>query len=97
MPALMADLVSAGVSILTIGQYLRQPEPPAAGALLAAEEFETLRQAGLALGLAHVEAGPLVRSSYHAAEQEATAGGRPFEAVTDLPAPPNTMPTPAVA
>jgi lipoic acid synthetase len=30
------------------------------------EEFESLRGAGLALGLAHVEAGPLVRSSYHA-------------------------------
>jgi lipoic acid synthetase len=32
------------------------------------EEFEELRRAGCAMGFAHVESGPLVRSSYHAAQ-----------------------------
>ena len=60
-------LAQAGVEILTLGQYLRPTLdhlpvlrycPP--------EEFADLRQAALALGFRHVEAGPLVRSSYHA-------------------------------
>jgi lipoic acid synthetase len=38
------------------------------------EEFQHLRQEGLAYGFRHVEAGPLVRSSYHAGEQKASTG-----------------------
>ncbi len=38
------------------------------------EEFAELAEAGRAMGFAHVEAGPLVRSSYHAKTQAAAAG-----------------------
>ena len=67
--ATMADLRGVGVSIVTIGQYLR----PSADHLPVArywgpEEFERLRRTGFGLGLAHVEASPLTRSSYHARE-----------------------------
>ena len=59
----------AGTDVLTVGQYLR---PSAGHAPLvryyAPEEFEGLREFALGLGFAHVESGPLVRSSYHAEE-----------------------------
>jgi lipoic acid synthetase len=64
---LMKDLVVAGCDIVTIGQYL-QPSlnhyplkeyiPP--------QQFENYKEMGLKIGFRHVEAGPLVRSSYHA-------------------------------
>jgi lipoic acid synthetase len=65
----MADLRGVGVEILTLGQYLR----PSAWHLPVAEfvspgRFESLRQRGLALGFRYVASGPLVRSSYRAAE-----------------------------
>jgi lipoic acid synthetase len=67
--AAMADLRAVGVGILTIGQYLR---PSAAHVPVAKwwhpDEFAALRDYGEALGFAHVESGPLVRSSYHARE-----------------------------
>lgn len=57
------------VSIATIGQYLRPtPEHLPVLRYAAPEEFASYREAGLAMGFAHVESGPLVRSSYHAAE-----------------------------
>jgi lipoic acid synthetase len=68
--ATMRDLRAAGVSILTLGQYLRpslQHLPVAR--FYPPEEFAELAAAGRALGFAHVEAGPLVRSSYHAKRQ----------------------------
>jgi lipoic acid synthetase len=73
--ATMADLHGVGVSIVTVGQYLR----PSRDHLPVArywepEEFDRLRVAGLALGLDHVEASPLTRSSYHAREAAETAG-----------------------
>ncbi len=64
------DLVAIGVDILTAGQYLQPTRrhlpverfvPPS--------EFDALARRGRAMGLRHVEAGPLVRSSYHAASQ----------------------------
>src|SRR5262249_38762607 len=63
----IADLRAVGVSILTVGQYLR----PSADHLpivrwWAPDEFDQLADYACALGFAHVEAGPLVRSSYHA-------------------------------
>lgn len=63
----VADLRGAGVDILTLGQYLR----PSARHLPVVrwwtpDEFARLRDDALSLGFAHVEAGPLVRSSYHA-------------------------------
>jgi lipoic acid synthetase len=75
--ATMADLRAAGVPLLTLGQYLR-PSPahlPVARYVPPAE-FDALARAGRALGFRHVEAGPLVRSSYHARRQvEAAAAG----------------------
>jgi lipoic acid synthetase len=65
-----ADLVDNGVDVLTVGQYLR---PSAKHLPLVRyyhpEEFAELRAEALALGFRHVEAGPLVRSSYHAERQ----------------------------
>src|SRR5512132_3210297 len=66
----MSDLVDAGVDILTMGQYLQ----PTAYHLpvdrwVTPDEFRELARVGEELGLAHVEAGPLVRSSYHAGKQ----------------------------
>ncbi len=66
----MRDLRAQGVDILTLGQYLR----PSSQHLPIAryyrpDEFADLRRLGMAMGYRHVEAGPLVRSSYHAWEQ----------------------------
>jgi lipoic acid synthetase len=77
--AVMADLRSAGVDIVTIGQYLR----PSSKQLPVAryyrpEDFAAFAEKGRELGFRHVEAGPLVRSSYHAHKQaglETVAGG----------------------
>jgi len=64
------DLRAVGVSILTIGQYLR-PSPGHAvmTRYYHPDEFAALKRVALDLGFVHVEAGPLVRSSYHAHEQ----------------------------
>ena len=64
------DLRQVGVSILTIGQYLR-PSPAHAKMTryYHPDEFRALKLEALALGFVHVESGPLVRSSYHAHEQ----------------------------
>jgi lipoic acid synthetase len=65
----LADLRSVGVDIVTIGQYLRPTDRHLPVARWwTPEEFDRLKAAGEALGLAHVEASPLTRSSYHAAE-----------------------------
>ena len=66
----MRDLRAADVNVLTLGQYLR----PSASHLPVAryyppEEFVELARIGHAMGFDHVEAGPLVRSSYHAKRQ----------------------------
>jgi lipoic acid synthetase len=71
----MGDLHRAGVQLLTLGQYLR----PSAQHLplvryVAPDEFQALAALGRALGFRHVEAGPLVRSSYHAKRQSEAAG-----------------------
>ena len=59
----------AGTDILTVGQYLRPgPEHLPLLRYYTPEEFASLREFALGLGYAHVEAGPLVRSSYHAEE-----------------------------
>jgi lipoyl synthase len=68
--ATMRDLRAADVGILTLGQYLR----PSAQHLPVAryyhpDEFQELAEMGRSLGFAHVESGPLVRSSYHAKAQ----------------------------
>lgn len=66
----LQDLRDHGCDMLTLGQYLQPSKrhlpvqryiPP--------EEFFDYREVGLIMGFTHIEAGPLVRSSYHAAEQ----------------------------
>ncbi len=74
----MHDLRGSGCDILTLGQYLRPTKahlpveryvPPG--------EFLEFRKGALAMGFRHVESGPLVRSSYHAAGQVSGEAGRP--------------------
>ena len=70
----LVDLRGVGVDIVTIGQYLR----PSAHHLPVArwvppDVFEALRADGEALGIPHVEASPLTRSSYHARQAAAAA------------------------
>lgn len=66
----MMDLREAGCDILTIGQYLRPGKRHLpVHRFYHPEEFRELKTAGVGLGFMHVEAGPLVRSSYHAADQ----------------------------
>ena len=71
--ATLADLQGVRVDIVTIGQYLR----PTSNHLPVArwwtpDEFARLKRVGEALGLAHVEASPLTRSSYHAKQAAAS-------------------------
>jgi lipoic acid synthetase len=63
----LREMRAIGVQILTLGQYLRPSRQHLAVARhVLPEEFAQLKQEALALGFAHVESGPLVRSSYHA-------------------------------
>jgi lipoic acid synthetase len=65
----LVDLAAVGVSIVTIGQYLRPTEQhlPVARWWEPAE-FDELARFGMSLGLSHVQSSPLTRSSYHARE-----------------------------
>ncbi len=70
----MKDIAATGCDLLTMGQYLQ----PTSFHLpvdrwVAPEEFERYAALGPEMGFAHVEAGPLVRSSYHAGKQLARA------------------------
>ncbi|MBI4467318.1 MAG: lipoyl synthase [Acidobacteria bacterium] len=70
----LRDLRAQEVDIITVGQYLqptRQHLPVVR--FYPPDEFAQIRRDGLALGFKHIEAGPLVRSSYHAHEQETAA------------------------
>lgn len=73
--AVMRDLREVNVEILTLGQYLRPSRDHLPlDRYYTPDEFRALRDAGLEMGFRHVEAGPLVRSSYHAWEQVQAAG-----------------------
>ncbi len=65
----MRDLRSSNVDILTLGQYLR-PSPKHLPVIryVSPADFDNFRRIGMEMGYGHVEAGPLVRSSYHADE-----------------------------
>ena len=65
-----ADMRAHRIDVLTVGQYLR-PSPRHAEVVrfYPPEEFGEIRAEASAMGFGHVEAGPLVRSSYHADEQ----------------------------
>jgi lipoic acid synthetase len=72
----MRDLRGVDVNVLTLGQYLRpSPRHLPIARYYAPAEFDELAAAGRAMGFAHVEAGPLVRSSYHAKRQSAPLFG----------------------
>jgi lipoic acid synthetase len=91
--ATLADLRAVGVDIVTAGQYLR----PSSRHLPVARwwtpaEFEALREAGMAMGFAHVQASPLTRSSYHAREAaEASTPGETGGGGPDLGYPVGSM------
>jgi lipoic acid synthetase len=74
--ATMADIRATGVDILTIGQYLRPSDQHVRlDRYVSPEPFARFAHAGTqALGFKHVEAGPMVRSSYHAGAQARAAG-----------------------
>ena len=73
--ATLSDLRAADVNILTLGQYLRpSPQHLPIARFYRPDEFRELAEEGARLGFAHVEAGPLVRSSYHAKRQAAGLG-----------------------
>jgi lipoic acid synthetase len=95
----MADVREAGVDILTLGQYLRPSVAhiPVARWIQPDEFAEWKRVGEEEFGFAHVESGPLVRSSYHAKEQarevEAGAAGSIQEVLeVDIPAPAEVLP-----
>lgn len=66
---LMNDLVNINLDIMTIGQYL-QPSinHSPVDRFVTPVQFKEYKRIGEDLGIAHVESGPLVRSSYHAHE-----------------------------
>jgi len=70
----LADLAALGTDIVTIGQYLR----PTTNHLpihrwVPPHEFDRLKALGESMGIGHVEASPLTRSSYHARQAEEAA------------------------
>ena len=74
----MADLAAVGTDIVTVGQYLR----PTTHHLPVArwvhpDQFEQYRAIGQSLGIAHVEASPLTRSSHHARHAHTQAVSAP--------------------
>jgi lipoic acid synthetase len=79
--ATLTDIRGAGVEILTLGQYL-QPTPKhlPVDRWVHPDEFAAHRAFALSLGFAHCEAGPLVRSSYHAHEHVRQAAVTPVSA-----------------
>src|SRR6202795_1060843 len=72
--ATLRDLAAQGTDILTLGQYLQPTrEHLPIVRYVHPDEFAELKVRGEAMGFKHVEAGPLVRSSYHAFEQTESA------------------------
>ena len=72
----LADLAAVGVSIVTIGQYLR----PTSNHLPVAQwwtpaDFDEFARIGVELGIGHVESSPFTRSSYHAESSAAALSG----------------------
>jgi lipoyl synthase len=81
--ATMGDLAAQGTNILTLGQYLQPTrEHLPVVRFVHPDEFAEYKVLGERMGFNHVEAGPLVRSSYHAFDQTESAqlGGAPQQA-----------------
>ena len=77
----MRDLRAAGVDVVTIGQYLRPtPKHAAVDRFVEPARFDAFAREGKAMGFAYVASGPLVRSSYKAAEVFLASTLRPGEA-----------------
>jgi lipoic acid synthetase len=73
----MRDLREAGCRVVTIGQYLQPTrDHMAVSRFYHPDEFAAFKIAALEMGFHHVEAGPLVRSSYHAEAQAVSASDR---------------------
>jgi len=65
----LVELRAAGVSLLTLGQYLPPTkEHHPLDRYVTPEEFDAWKRLAIALGFRGVMSGPLVRSSYHAFE-----------------------------
>ncbi len=74
----MDDLRSVGVQVLTIGQYLRpSPNHLPVVAYIEPAKFDEYKEVAYAKGFDHVSSGPLVRSSYHAAEFDPAKAAKP--------------------
>ncbi len=72
----LRDLSDHGVQLVTVGQYLRPSlKHIRCDRFWRPEEFAEIRDYGMSLGFAHIESGPLVRSSYHAHQQATAAAG----------------------
>jgi lipoic acid synthetase len=70
----MEEIATQSTHILTLGQYMQPtPEHLPIERYVHPDEFAEFKQLGEQMGFKHVEAGPLVRSSYHAFEQEEAA------------------------
>ncbi|MFT4705898.1 MAG: lipoic acid synthetase [Bradymonadia bacterium] len=70
----LQDLADAGVEIVSLGQYMRPSDKHLpVQRWVTPDEFAWLREEGMKMGFAHIESGPLVRSSYHADQQAKAA------------------------
>ena len=70
----MDDLRAINVNILTLGQYLQPTKKHLkVQKYWSPTEFNELKEIAMSKGFSHCEAGPLVRSSYHADEQVSAA------------------------
>jgi lipoic acid synthetase len=94
----LRDLRAAGVDVVTIGQYLRPtPKHATVERYVVPSRFAEYERAGKAMGFSFVASGPLVRSSYHAAEAFVAAklgsgesggvedGGETYRSGSDVP------------
>ena len=80
----MRDLRAAGVDILTLGQYLRPtPKHAPVERYVPPAQFDEYARLGREMGFAFIASGPLVRSSYHAAEGFVEARLRPETALSN--------------
>ncbi|HYM15642.1 MAG TPA: lipoyl synthase [Dehalococcoidia bacterium] len=81
----MRDLRAHGCDLVTIGQYLRpSPQHLPIARYYDPAEYEAFRAYGRELGFTHVEAGPLVRSSYHAERQAGQRGATQLIALEEV-------------
>ena len=83
--SVMEDVARSQCDILTIGQYLQPTKAHLpVERYYAPDEFARFKEEGERLGIPHVESGPLVRSSYHAAHQVEQVGRRGVSSVEPL-------------